>query len=88
MARLPVHDSEHVARRPIQPMPEDIAAELDERGLRADYDARPHYQRNDYLGWIARAKRPETRQKRIDQMLDELEHGGVYMNMAHPPSQK
>ena len=50
------------------------------------YDERPDYQRNDYIGWIARAKRPETRRKRINQMLGELEKGGVYMNMAHNPS--
>jgi len=50
------------------------------------YRARPDYQRNDYIGWITRAKRPDTRAKRIGQMLDELDRGGVYMNMAHKPS--
>jgi uncharacterized protein YdeI (YjbR/CyaY-like superfamily) len=69
-------------------MPEDVRGELDERGLMDEYGARPYYQRNDYLGWIGRAKRPETREKRIAQMLDELERGGVYMNMDHPPSRK
>ncbi|MBZ9748039.1 YdeI/OmpD-associated family protein [Mesorhizobium sp. CO1-1-7] len=34
------------------------------------------------MGWIGRAKRPDTRRKRLDQMLDELERGGVYMNMV------
>jgi len=71
-----------VLNRPLQPMPDDIDAALDRRGLRADYDARPPYQRNDYLAWIGRAKRPETRAKRLAQMLDELEQGGVYMKMA------
>lgn len=42
--------------------------------------------RNDYLTWIARAKRDETRRSRITQMFDELEQGGVYMKMDHPPS--
>lgn len=74
--------------RPIQPMPEDVRVALVERGLMADYDVRPAYQRNDYLAWIARAKRPETRLKRLRQMLDELELGGVYMNMRHPASAK
>lgn len=69
-------------KRKINAMPPDIAAALGARDLQARYDERPDYQRNDYLGWIARAKRPETRQKRIDQMLDELDRGGVYMNMA------
>ncbi|WP_163272445.1 YdeI/OmpD-associated family protein [Chelativorans alearense] len=68
-------------RRPSNPMPDDVRAELEKRGLMAAYEARPPYQRNDYLGWIARARRPETRQKRLDQMLDELERGGAYMRM-------
>ena len=66
-------------------MPDDIAARLDAAGLRAAYDARPPYQRNDYLGWIARAKRPETREKRIAQMLNELADGTVYMKMRWNP---
>ena len=36
-------------------------------------------------GWITRAKLPDTRSKRLDQMLDELERGGVYMNMEWKP---
>lgn len=46
------------------------------------YQARPPYQRNDYLGWIDRARRPETKARRLQQMLDELEQGDVYMKMA------
>jgi len=68
-------------QREINPMPADIAARLAAQGLRGAYKARPPYQRNDYLGWIARAKRPETRQKRIDQMLAELARGDRYMKM-------
>lgn len=68
--------------RAVYPMPEDIAERLDTLGLRDLYDARPAYQRNDYLGWIGRAKRPATREKRIAQMLSELEDGGVYMKMV------
>ena len=69
-------------KRALNPMPQNIRAVLDERGLMDAYDARPDYQRNDYLGWIARAKRDDTKAKRLDQMLEELERGGVYMNMA------
>ena len=69
-------------------MPDDVLAELTERGVLDDYNDRPFYQRNDYLSWIGRAKKPETREKRITQMLDELEKGGVYMRMEHPPSRK
>jgi len=49
------------------------------------YRARPPYQQNDYIGWITRAKQPETREKRLKQMLDELARGDVYMNMAWKP---
>lgn len=75
-------------QRPAQQMPVDIAEMLTEHRLRGAYDDRPAYQRNDYLAWIARAKRPETRSKRIDQMLSELEAGGVYMGMRHRPSER
>lgn len=63
-------------------MPDAVHAALKQRGLMAAYDARPAYQRNDYLGWIAQAKREETKARRLAKMLDELERGGVYMNMA------
>ena len=72
-------------RRAQNPMPEDVRQALLRRTLTDAYDARPPYQRNDYLGWIARAKREETRQRRLDQMLDELERGDLYMNMAYTP---
>jgi uncharacterized protein YdeI (YjbR/CyaY-like superfamily) len=77
-----------MAARARQPMPTDVSRRLESAGLRTAYDQRPAYQRNDYLGWIARAKRPDTRERRIAQMLDELERGGVYMNMPHPPSRR
>ncbi len=66
-------------------MPDAIRAALEARGLTAEYEARPAYQRNDYLGWIAGGQRPETRQKRLGQMLYELEAGDVYMNMPWRP---
>ncbi len=74
--------------RPVQPMPDDVREELEEQGLMAAYEERPFYQRNDYLAWIGRAKRLETREKRLQQMLEELDRGGVYMGMDHPPSRK
>jgi uncharacterized protein YdeI (YjbR/CyaY-like superfamily) len=69
-------------------MPDFIKRALEERGLMAEYHARPAYQQNDYIGWINNAKLQETKEKRLHQMLEELEQGGVYMNMAHPPSRK
>lgn len=70
------------------PMPPDVLAALKRSRLLADYEARPAYQRNDYIGWITRAARDETREKRTAQMIDELRRGGVYMKMAHPASAK
>jgi uncharacterized protein YdeI (YjbR/CyaY-like superfamily) len=69
-------------------MPDDIRTELEERGVMKLYQERPFYQRNDYLAWIGRAARLETRRNRIEQMLDELEQGGIYMKMDHPPSRR
>lgn len=77
-----------MTRRPVNPMPPDVLAALEDQDLLDVYNERPFYQRNDYLGWIGRAKRPETRRKRIDQMLDELDRGGVYMGMDHRPSMR
>ena len=64
-------------------MPDDVRQALLERGLLAAYQARPPYQQNDYVGWIARARREETRQRRLAQMLDELERGDEYMGMGY-----
>lgn len=75
-------------KRPIHPMPEFVKQALEERGLMDEYRNRPAYQQNDYIGWINRAKRRETKEKRLNQMLDELKTGGVYMKMAHPSSKK
>lgn len=76
------------ARRAEQEMPPDIERILEDRGVMPDYQARPYYQRNDYLAWIKRAKLEETRQRRIGQMIAELEVGGLYMRMVHKPSRK
>jgi uncharacterized protein YdeI (YjbR/CyaY-like superfamily) len=65
------------------PMPDFIREALATKKLTAAYDARPPHQRNDYIGWITRAKLPATRQKRLEQMLDELEKGDAYMKMAY-----
>ena len=72
--------------RPRHRMPADVRRALDDAGLRGAYDARPPYQRNDYIGWITRAKRPETRARRLEQMLEELRAGDRYMRMAYRAS--
>jgi len=75
-------------KRPRNPMPDFIKTALEENSLMNAFNERPAYQQNDYLGWISRAKREDTRLKRLQQMLDELKEGGVYMNMRHPASKK
>jgi uncharacterized protein YdeI (YjbR/CyaY-like superfamily) len=70
-------------KRPRHPMPEFVRTALEERNLMSAYLRRPAYQQNDYIGWIIRAKLPATRQKRLDQMLDELFRGDTYMKMAY-----
>ena len=75
-------------KRPQQAMTEFVRDALKKRSLVAAYLARPAYQQNDYLGWINRAQREETKQKRLDQMLGELEAGGVYMKMKHLASKQ
>jgi len=72
--------------RPRHPMPDFIRDALNSRRLMDAYLARPPYQRNDYIGWVTRAKLEATRQKRLNQMLDELERGGVYMKMKWRPA--
>jgi uncharacterized protein YdeI (YjbR/CyaY-like superfamily) len=63
-------------------MPDYIREALIARKLMDAYRERPDYQQNDYIGWITRAKREETKEKRLTQMLDELEGGKIYMKMA------
>lgn len=69
-------------------MPENVLNALKKNKLFDAYEERPPYQQNDYIGWIAKAKRQETRDKRLAQMLDELRRGGVYMKMKHKPTEK
>ena len=64
-------------------MPKFVREALVEYGPTEAYGNRPPYQQNDYIGWIIRAKREETRRKRLAQMLDELCRGDRYMNLAY-----
>lgn len=65
------------AKRP----PAFIRRELEGRGLLEAFKARPPYQRGDYVSWVESAKREATRERRLEQMLSELEAGDVYMRM-------
>jgi uncharacterized protein YdeI (YjbR/CyaY-like superfamily) len=68
-------------------MPGFVRSALDARKLREAYEARPDYQKTEYLNWIDKAPLKAGKRKRLDQMLDELEKGNVYMGekWAPPP---
>jgi uncharacterized protein YdeI (YjbR/CyaY-like superfamily) len=68
-------------KRKIQKMPEFVKDSLIKNMVLEKYKQRPPYQRNDYLMWINNAKRDETKQKRLNQMITELKAGNKYMNM-------
>jgi uncharacterized protein YdeI (YjbR/CyaY-like superfamily) len=72
-------------KRVLHAMPKRIRELLDKKGLMKAYNARPPYQRNDYIGWILGAKQEATREKRVNQMLSELRKGTHYMRMAWTP---
>lgn len=72
-------------KRPMQPMPDLVTEALRKEGLRLQFDARPAYQRNDYLMWINTAKRDDTKQRRLSKMLAELKAGSGYMGMDWKP---
>jgi epoxyqueuosine reductase QueG len=63
------------------PMPDFVRQVLIRCELMDAFEERAPHQHDDYLGWIARAKRSATREKRLAQMLDELAGGDRYMNM-------
>jgi uncharacterized protein YdeI (YjbR/CyaY-like superfamily) len=64
-----------------QTMPGFVCKALLEGGLSNAFQQRPAYQQNDYLSWIKRAKRKETTEKRLNQLIEELRSGDTYMNM-------
>ena len=72
-------------QRSIQPMSDAVRLALEEAGIMDEYLERPPYQRNDYLSWINRAKRQDTKDRRLAQMLDELRRGDAYMKMPWRP---
>ena len=74
--------------REIVTLPDDIEMVLRTHHVFDEYKKRPAYQQNDYISWIKRAKREETREKRVTQMVEELKLGGVYMKMEHKASLK
>lgn len=72
-------------KRPRYPMPDFVRSALHSAVLANTYESRPPYQRNDYIGWIARAKLPETQAKRLAHMRYACRRSDVYMKMAYHP---
>lgn len=72
-------------KRSKQPMPDFVSEALLEKELVEAYDARPPYQRNDYLMWINKAAKDETKESRLEKMLAELKQGHGYMGMDWKP---
>jgi len=68
-----------------QPMPGNVKAALAKRALLDAFLARPDYQQNDYLKWIALAAGPAAKDKRLQQMLDELANGGLFKGEPWTP---
>jgi uncharacterized protein YdhG (YjbR/CyaY superfamily) len=64
-------------------MPDFVLEALQKNSLLEAYESRPPYQQNDYIGWINRALQGATKQKRLDQMLEELKAGDTYMGMGY-----
>jgi uncharacterized protein YdeI (YjbR/CyaY-like superfamily) len=69
----------NLKQRSVHAMPGFVRKALDRRKLTEAYRARPTYQQNDYLGWIAQARIQDAMDKRLEQMLEELDKGDVYM---------
>ena len=54
-------------------VPEDLAAALaGDPGLQARFDALAASHRRQYVDWVVEAKRPQTRQRRVEGTLDRL----------------
>lgn len=68
-----------------QPMPGNVKAALAKRSLMDAFRARPDYQQNDYLKWIALAAGPAAKDKRLQQMLDELAAGNLFKGEPWTP---
>lgn len=62
--------------KPAIEMPEDLGAALGANPpAQATYDGFPPGQKREYLGWVAEAKRPETRAKRVAQAVEWMAAG-------------
>ena len=66
-------------------MPGFVRSALSARSLTEAYRDRPKYQQDEYLNWINGAKLNDAKRVRMNQMLDELEKGGVFKGEPWTP---
>jgi hypothetical protein len=66
-------------------MPGNVRGALAKKSLLEAFRARPDYQQNGYLKWIATAAGPTAKQQRLDQMLEELANGGLFQGEPWTP---
>jgi Bacteriocin-protection, YdeI or OmpD-Associated len=71
-----------------QPVPGNVKGALAKRKLTEVFQDRPDYQQAEYLKWIALANGPAAKQARLDQMLEELEKGGLFKGEPWTPPAK
>lgn len=53
-------------------VPDDLAAAIDAAGLRPAWDAQSYTNRKEFARGVTEAKKPETRMRRIDKVVDAL----------------
>ena len=53
-------------------VPDALASALDDAGLRSEYDGFAFTHRREWAQWVAEAKKPETRERRIAKVLDQV----------------
>lgn len=63
------------AREDTSTLPADLATELERNGARAAFDAWPASRKKQALYWLSTARRPETRQRRIQGIVDMVRGG-------------
>ena len=56
-------------------VPEDLALALDQANLTTAFNAMAFTHRREYAEWITQAKRPETRQRRLEKAVDMIANG-------------
>ena len=75
-------------KRPRPAMPGFVKEALKKRGLLDAYKKRPVYQQDDYLEWIEDAKIQEMKLERLQQLVDELVKGGIFMGKVYIKAEK